>query len=52
MGWPQVTLLVLYGLGLVGSITRHEKPCTENAWARALGLAIQLALLYAGGFFG
>lgn len=54
MGWPQVTVIVLYGLSIGVSLALHGKPRTgrHNVGAALIGSAFVLAPLYFGGFFG
>lgn len=60
MGWPQITIIVLWALGLGIHIARHgqvQKDAKGSAlrynWVVMLiSRAILLWILWAGGFFG
>jgi hypothetical protein len=54
MAWPQITLLVLIGIGMVGSLFMHGKPRTDikydfRVWF--VRTAVLVTLLYLGGFW-
>lgn len=53
MGWPEVTVIVLYTLVMGMTLAMHGKPRTGNYnfGASLLGVGLLFALLYAGGFF-
>ena len=50
---PQNILMTIYAIRLGIYIARHGQPKTgkENVWSALLSLAINLGLLYWGGFF-
>jgi hypothetical protein len=53
MHWPQITLIVLFALGLGIGVAQHGQPQgPNNFWTTAIATALQLGLLIAGGFFG
>ena len=53
IGWPQVAMIVFIAIGLYNELMRHGEPQTgtHNFWTYAIGAAIEIALLKAGGFF-
>jgi len=53
MGWPQITYIVLFCIGVGMELERHGKPKEGhyNVWSALLGGLFVLWLLYAGGFF-
>ena len=60
MGWPQITLMSLWLIGLGVYLARDGKPmvkadgrtpCVYSFWMRATTITIWCALLWAGGFF-
>ena len=53
MRWPQITMIVIFAMGLGISMVQHGKPQPPtNFWVRLLATAIDLGILIAGGFFG
>lgn len=52
-GVPQIIILVLYVLTIGISLAEHgkEKKGKESFFTTAIGVSIQMALLYWGGFF-
>lgn len=52
MNTPQLILIALFSVSLGMSAAKHGEPKTgkENAWASLVAMAIQVALLYWGGF--
>lgn len=52
MGWPQITLLVLYFVALMCSFRDDGKPRSNESFGRTLlSVLINLFLLWEGGFF-
>lgn len=53
MSIPAILILVLYGLALLVSANQHGKPKTgvESFWSAAIGVGLQVGLLWWGGFF-
>lgn len=52
MNWPQITLIVLFALGLGLEMAKHGQPQGDhNFWTTAIATALQVGLLIAGGFF-
>jgi hypothetical protein len=53
MNWPQIILLCMYFVSSCVSWYDHGKPRVgkNNAWHGMIAIAINLFLLYAGGFF-
>ena len=53
MNWPQITLLILCFMGICMAWYGHGKTETKKGNARTtmIALAINLFLLYMGGFF-
>ena len=51
---PQLTYLAIVCIGLGIGITQHGQVKTEkkNAWNIIIGTALQMAIMYCGGFFG
>jgi hypothetical protein len=53
MGWPQITMIVLLGLGVARGMFKHGEDDGEvNFFASAIGAALTAWLLWAGGFWG
>ena len=52
-GWPQITMIVFLALGLYKELVHHGEPETgnHNFWAYAFGVAVEIVVLKAGGFF-
>lgn len=52
MGWPQIVILILYGLDIIIGIFLHNSPrrC-YNGWGTILEVGMMLWLLWMGGFF-
>lgn len=52
MIWPQLILLSLTLIGIGVAIAKHKEPREPyNAWTIMAATAVQLWLLYMGGFF-
>ena len=53
MNWPQITVLVLAGLGALSEAYMHGKPKTgkHNIFTHIIATSISLWILWAGGFF-
>lgn len=53
MGWPQITMLCIMCIDIGMHIAKHgeEKHEKYNAWVAIVTAAIELSILYAGGFF-
>lgn len=53
MNAPQIIIVIMYALSLGIEIQRHGEPKhgRENAWVTLVVIAINLGLLYWGGFF-
>jgi len=49
--WPQLTLLALIVMALTINLIKHGGTKKYNFWGALVGVAIQLFLLWAGGFF-
>ena len=51
---PQIIMIVIFALGLFISLENHGKPKqgTDNFFLTLLGTAINIALLWWGGFWG
>ena len=54
MGIPQVILIVITGIGIGGSLSKHGKEQTAkvNWWITLLSATILHGLLFWGGFYG
>ncbi len=53
IGWPQAILLALFVMTICGSATKHGTPKGDyDVGGTLICSAIELALLYWGGFFG
>lgn len=53
MGTPQIIMIVLLASSGTVSLLKHGKPREGyNFWGWAVACAIQVGLLYWGGFFG
>ena len=55
LGVPQILIIVLYTLGVGISLAKHgemEESKKHNVVPTLIGTAIQVALLWWGGFFG
>jgi hypothetical protein len=54
MGWPQITLAILWGVAWVLTLAMHGKPRTGNhdIGVHTAGLALVAWLLWCGGFWG
>ena len=51
LGIPQIVLLVLWLIGLIVTAYNHETIGRVNVWSKVVNVAINLGLLYWGGFF-
>ena len=53
MGAPQITMIVLYALSLVITVSQHGQPKTgnHNIFLSMVGAGIGLGIMYWGGFF-
>ena len=56
MGWPQIVVLVLFGLELLVTSNLHGKPktglsATYNLWVKITDIIILGGLLFFGGFW-
>ena len=52
MNGGQVAMIVLYAVSLVLNIETHGKPREpNNAWYALVGLVLQVAILWWGGFW-
>lgn len=52
MNAPQITLLVLFALGLGVTTAKHGEPRGKyNIWAFLISAAVELGILFWGGFF-
>ena len=51
---PQIIMIVIYGLNLGISLTRHGEPKRgyESFWITLIGTAISYGILRWGGFWG
>jgi hypothetical protein len=50
--WPQLATLALMLIALISGAYRHGKPQDkDNFWTTFVAVAINLTLLYFGGFF-
>lgn len=51
--WPQITMLVLYGLSLVIGAAEHGKPKKgdHNVITNILGVGVSFWILWSGGFY-
>jgi hypothetical protein len=53
MGWPQIAVIALTSAGLAISLAKHGEDRGRFSFPVALlSAAIEIGLLYAGGFFG
>lgn len=54
MGAPQITVLILWGLGLGFELANHGKDRTgkHSFWYRLISTVLMAAILGMGGFFG
>lgn len=54
IGIPQAIMLAIVCMNLGMSLALHgqEKQGEYNFWVTLIGMALELSLLYAGGFFG
>lgn len=54
MGIPQILMIILFSMSIGMSAVEHGKPKTGNnsVWSSVIGVAIEVALLWWGGFFG
>jgi hypothetical protein len=52
-GWPQITLFALLMMALGISMKEHGNPKSGayNAWITFFAVALELFILYSGGFF-
>lgn len=51
MHWPQITMIVLYSLAIGITMVTHGQTKVTNFWATSIAAALELWLLYEGGFF-
>lgn len=52
MNWPQITLIIMFALGLGLKMAQHGLPQGDhNFWTTLVATVIQVGILYAGGFF-
>lgn len=53
MGIPQIIILCLVGINLLLTVHLHGKPRegNNNFWVAGFGAALEIGLLYWGGFF-
>lgn len=52
MSWPQITIIVLWAMGLTIHALKHGQPMGKYHFvAKAVAVCIMAALLTAGGFF-
>jgi soluble lytic murein transglycosylase-like protein len=53
MGWPQITVIILFAIGLGVELAKHGKPRTgkHSFWWSLFGNVITIWLLWCGGFF-
>lgn len=53
MGFCQYAIIILYSISLGTHIAKHGEPKTGtyNVWSAIIALAIEMSLLYFGGFF-
>jgi len=52
-GWPQVAMIVMYGLHIGMHLAKHGKPKVDTynvVWA-LIGVGVSVFILTAGGFF-
>lgn len=51
--WPQITILILYGLQLLIGAAEHGKPKTgeNNLFVSIIAVALSFWILWSGGFF-
>ncbi|MEZ2132510.1 MULTISPECIES: hypothetical protein [unclassified Sinorhizobium] len=54
MGWPQLVIIALSAMGVGINMAKHGEPRKGkfNFWIALSVAAIEMGLLYAGGFFG
>ena len=57
MGWPQITMIVLFAVGLLIAARDHGKPkigswAKDNFWVSLADKVLLVGLLYFGGFWG
>lgn len=52
-GWPQITIFAFLMIALGISMKEHGNPKTGfyNAWITLFAVALELFILYSGGFF-
>lgn len=53
MNWPQITMAVLYAIGVGFSIAKHGEPRTgtHNMWNSLISVLLGIWLLNEGGFW-
>jgi hypothetical protein len=51
MHWPQITMIALLSIGLLGRAHSHGKPGGGSFWVALFSTALLLTLLVFGGFF-
>lgn len=52
MGWPQITFISLLAVSFAISAVKHgEARPPYSVWAAAIGVALNVWLLHAGGFW-
>lgn len=51
MQWPQITMIVLFAMSIGVSMATHGQTKVTSLWSTLLAAAIELWILYEGGFF-
>lgn len=53
MGWPQITIIALSAAGVGINAARHgqRREGKHNLWIALAVVAVEMSVLYAGGFF-
>ena len=53
MRWPQIVFICLLSIHAFVALTKHGQPRDEdyNVFASALAIALEVFILYSGGFF-
>jgi len=50
--WPQIILIIIWGLSLGLSIEKHGKPVgNTNAWISLISISLTGSILWWGGFW-
>ena len=53
MDYPQITLIVLWAIGFGVVASKNGQPRgVYSIWGQLIGLAVNVAILYWGGFWG